>query len=75
MSYKIWGFELEFPGNESGSRKILPCIFYRDLGIPGPRDEIPGAEFAKQGGPRPEIVYSITIRETVINDYINQLYT
>ena len=45
------------------------------IGISGPRYEIPGAEFAKQGGPMPEIVYSITTGEKVMNDYINQLDT
>ena len=31
---------------------------------------VPGAKFAKQGGPMPEIVNSI--REKVMNDYIKQ---
>ena len=70
----------EFPENESGSREILHCIFYRDPGnrIPGSRDRdpgmkyVPGAEFAKQGGPKSEMVYSIMTKEKIMNDYINQ---
>ena len=63
----------KFPENKPGSQEILHCIFYRDPGIPGPRDEIrTRAEFAKKGGPKSEMVYSIATREKLMNDYMNQ---
>ena len=62
----------EFPENDSDSWEILPSLSF---GVPGPWDEIPGAEFAKQGGPKPDKVYWINTREKVINDKINQLDT
>ena len=67
----IWEFKKSRKTNQ------IPGKFYLQfsIGVPGPRDEIPEAEFAKQGGPKPEIVYSITTREKVMNDYINQLDT
>ena len=69
---KIW--EL---GNSRKTNQALGKFYVAfSIGIPGSKDlgmkYVPGAEFDKQGGPKSEMVYSITTREKFMNDYINQ---
>ena len=67
----------EFEKSQKTNQTLEKFYLAFSIGISGPRYEIPGAEFAEQGGPMPEIekVYSITSGEKVMNDYINQLDT
>ena len=69
---KIWEF-----GNSRKTNPALGKFFIEfSIGIPGSHDPgmkyVQGAEFAKQGGPKSEMVYSATTREKLMNVYINQ---
>ena len=64
-------------GNSRKTNQALGKFYIGfSIEIPGSQDPgmkyVPGAEFAKKGGPKSEMVYSITTREKLMNDYINQ---